>query len=53
METFTLSETGIEVGFPKAHIIRPSGDTQVGPVVPDIVVDPTDLEKIGTFIRTL
>lgn len=35
METFTLAGTGIEVGFPKAHIIRPSGDTRADGVTPD------------------
>lgn len=36
MESFTLKHTGLSVGFPKAHIIRPSGDTVAGPVSPDI-----------------
>lgn len=36
METFTLPETGISVGFPKAHIIRPSGQMKVDGVTPDI-----------------
>ncbi|MEJ2273890.1 MAG: S41 family peptidase [Woeseiaceae bacterium] len=35
METFRLPHTGIEVGFPKAHIIRPSGDTRPDGVTPD------------------
>ncbi|WP_170163971.1 S41 family peptidase [Eilatimonas milleporae] len=35
MESFTLPVTGIEVGFPKAHIIRPSGDARADGVTPD------------------
>ncbi|MEM8983201.1 MAG: S41 family peptidase [Pseudomonadota bacterium] len=35
MEQFTLPNTGIQVGFPKAHIIRPSGDTRPDGVTPD------------------
>lgn len=35
METFTLPNTGISVGFPKAHIIRPSGDRRTDGVTPD------------------
>ncbi len=36
MEHFTLPETGIKVGFPKAFILRPNGDKTVRGVVPDI-----------------
>ncbi len=39
METFVLPETGTTVGFPKAHIIRPSGDKTHGPVVPDLTIE--------------
>ena len=44
METFELQHTGLTVGFPKAHIIRPSGDITPGPVIPDmtIALDPSD-----------
>ena len=38
METFTLPETGLSVGFPKAHIIRPNGDRKVDGVTPDILI---------------
>jgi C-terminal processing protease CtpA/Prc len=38
MEHFTLPRMGIEVGFPKAHIIRPSGDTSARGVIPDIAI---------------
>ncbi|MEM8816595.1 MAG: S41 family peptidase [Pseudomonadota bacterium] len=35
METFTLPHTGFTVGFPKAHIIRPSGERRADGVSPD------------------
>ncbi|MEO1029507.1 MAG: S41 family peptidase, partial [Pseudomonadota bacterium] len=38
IETFTLPNTGLTVNFPKAHIIRPSGDRVPGGVVPDIEI---------------
>ncbi len=38
METFTLPRTGVEVGFPKALIVRPSGDTTARGVVPDVAI---------------
>ncbi|MEL7129853.1 MAG: S41 family peptidase [Pseudomonadota bacterium] len=38
IETFQLPNTGLVVNFPKAHIIRPSGDTVPGGVVPDIEI---------------
>lgn len=38
METFTLPNSGIVVGFPKAHIIRPSGDERVQGVTPDFPI---------------
>ncbi len=36
MEHFTLPHTGIRVGYPKAHIIRPNGDEHPHGVSPDI-----------------
>lgn len=36
MEQFTLPRTGIVVNFPKAHIIRPSGDISSRGVIPEI-----------------
>ena len=39
MEQFTLPNTGIEVGYPKAHIIRPNGDLAARGVVPDIAIE--------------
>jgi hypothetical protein len=38
MEQFELPRTGITVGFPKAHIIRVSGDLQARGVVPDVAI---------------
>lgn len=46
MEKFTLTHTGIEVGYPKARILRPSGDPEARGVRPDIAI-PTPL-AIGT-----
>jgi hypothetical protein len=39
MEHFTLPNTAFKVDFPKALIIRPSGDTQPGGVQPDVVLE--------------
>lgn len=38
MEQFTLPRTGIVVNFPKAHIIRPNGNTASRGVIPDIAI---------------
>ena len=38
METFTLPRTGIVVGYPKARILRPSGDARPRGVVPDVAI---------------
>lgn len=38
MEQFQLSRTGIAVGFPKAFILRPSGNTDPRGVVPDVAI---------------
>lgn len=38
METFALPNTGIVVGFPKAHIVRPNGDLRARGVTPDIAI---------------
>ena len=38
MESFQLPRTGIVVGFPKAHLIRPSGDEKASGVLPDIAI---------------
>jgi Peptidase family S41 len=38
METFTLPRTGLVVGFPKAYIVRPSGDEAPRGVVPDVAI---------------
>ncbi len=39
METFELANSRMSVGFPKARIIRPSGDTRVDGVTPDIKIE--------------
>lgn len=39
METFTLPRTGVQVGFPKALIVRPSGDRTPGVVTPDVPIE--------------
>ncbi len=39
MEHFTLPNTGMTVGYPKAHIVRPSGDATIRGVVPDIAIE--------------
>lgn len=38
MESFRLPRTGIEVGYPKAYIVRPSGSTAARGAVPDIAI---------------
>jgi len=39
MESFKLTKTGISVGFPKAHIIRPNGSEVPRGVVPDFPIE--------------
>lgn len=39
LEHFTLPRTGIEVGYPKARILRPNGDPSPRGVIPDIAID--------------
>ena len=39
MEHFTLPNTGMTVGFPKALIVRPNGSLEPDGVVPDIPLD--------------
>lgn len=39
MEQFQLSRTGITVGFPKALIIRPSGNLDPRGVIPDVAIE--------------
>jgi C-terminal processing protease CtpA/Prc len=38
MEQFTLFNSGIKVGYPKAHIVRPNGDMRSRGVIPDIAI---------------
>ena len=53
METFELARTGLTVGFPKALIVRPSGDRQPGPVVPDVELDLDALEGDADMVRLI
>ena len=39
MEHFSLPYSGFVVGYPKAHIIRPNGDSHSHPVTPDISIN--------------
>jgi hypothetical protein len=39
MEQFTLPRSGIVVGFPKAHIVRPNGSLVARGVVPDVAIE--------------
>ncbi len=38
MEQFKLPATGMAVGYPKAHIVRPNGDLRARGVTPDIAI---------------
>lgn len=38
MEHFTLSHSGLTVGYPKARMLRPSGDPAPRGVVPDVAI---------------
>lgn len=47
MEQFTLPATGIVVGYPKAHIIRPSGDEEARGVTPDILIETPVIQPVS------
>lgn len=56
MESFTLDHTGIEVGYPKAHIIRPNGDLKADGVTPDVslaIMTATELSSQAKLERVL
>jgi C-terminal processing protease CtpA/Prc len=38
MEQFALNHTGLEVGYPKARLVRPNGDLRSRGVTPDIPI---------------
>jgi C-terminal processing protease CtpA/Prc len=38
LERFTLPNSGLSVGFPKAYIVRPSGDARIQGMTPDIAI---------------
>ena len=52
MEQFTLSRSGIDVGFPKAQIIRVNGDTPPRGVVPDIAIETPIVEPASDPVLT-
>lgn len=52
MESFTLPRTGIEVGYPKSLIVRPSGSLAGRGVIPNVriatpIVEPVDDPVLG------
>lgn len=54
METFKLIKTDISVNFPKAHIIRPSGDKKSDGVTPDeIISSPVISHQDDVVLKTL
>ncbi|WP_411359428.1 S41 family peptidase [Pseudidiomarina salilacus] len=60
MEQFTLDHSGINVGYAKAHIIRPSGDLRPAGVVPDIALpfmgeldNEQELQRVVAAIKAL
>jgi len=46
METFRLPRTGLLVGFPKAFIVRPSGNLAPRGVVPDVAIETPVVEGV-------
>jgi hypothetical protein len=38
LEQFYLPHSGLQIGYPKAHIIRPNGEERLHPVTPDIEI---------------
>lgn len=51
MEEFTLSRTGVTVGFPKARIVRPSGSLDDRGVVPDIAIATPLIQTSSDLVR--
>ncbi|MDN7134902.1 S41 family peptidase [Pseudidiomarina terrestris] len=50
IEHFTLKNTGIQVAYPKALIVRPNGDTEPSGVVPD--QDINSLDQALDYIKS-
>ncbi len=50
-EQFQLPRTGLTVNFPKAHIIRPSGDLRARGVVPDVAIPTPLVETEDSVLR--
>lgn len=51
MESFTLPRSGLTVGFPKARIVRPSGDSTVRGVIPDVVIPRQPAEHEDAYLE--
>ncbi len=49
MEQFSLPETGITIGYPKAQIIRLNGDLRASGVVPDLAIE-TPIVPLSTDV---
>lgn len=52
MEQFTLPNTKITVGYPKAQIVRPNGDATIRGVVPDIAIETPLIEREDDAVLT-
>lgn len=53
METFSLPHTAAVVGYPKALLLRPSGDRERRGVVPDLRIDePLSADPDGDVLRS-
>lgn len=50
MEQFALPRTGLVVGYPKAHIIRPNGDERSAPLTPDVRLPAPQLGDTGDSV---
>ena len=43
VERFTLPNSGAQITYPKAYMVRPSGDETVRGVVPDVAIEPNPI----------
>ena len=51
METFELPNSGLTVGYPKALIIRPSGEQTDRGVIPDVIIDVPLFSESDTVLQ--
>lgn len=51
LEKFTLPNSGLEVSFPKARILRPNGSVAARGVIPDIVITTPLRDKQDTVLQ--